>query len=520
MFFNFNFLPLQISLARESFQIHHNTLTFLVPPQDPQVVRQMHLSGQVPRVALYRPHDGKYSKTKYEFHYEEHQEERCHFCAILRPTELRKYVRAKKDQRRRVTDQGSGGGGGAAGGGAGSSKGKGGSGGGGGGGVKRESASPPSGGANISMTPAAAGFFSGAFMGLGGTEMANYSSPFHESSSSSSGVYSPESQSTATDIDTDWTMGSPPASKKCRRGSTGAASNSSGDEWGGANVPLVVQQGPVMINNIQQQQQQQQVQQQSDDDQQQLEEFMNEVAKAMSPKGDLPAAESNIMDIGRGESSSMYTQQKPTIPSPTHSPIMPRTDVSQQMQQQQLGGINLTDLVDCDLIKDTTMEGGFPVIDLLEPMGNKNYTGHLQESVGYPGVISHELLEMDGDGTPFDPLDEFMKTMKPNSENEVKKEEEGEEESSTPTLELDEEEGVDQVQDLSRQLGELDLRKQRNGADEEEIGAPISSPTVASGCDVGKKKVVIGEESWVSAMAVGVLGIFLYEILCVSTSYL
>ena len=104
----------QISIAKESFQIHQNTIAFIVPKQNPELIRSLGQSGQVLKVALYRPHDGRFSTTKYAFNYTEHGPGFCAFCAVMgRNTQngastpstssMRPYIPARRDWKRRTT---------------------------------------------------------------------------------------------------------------------------------------------------------------------------------------------------------------------------------------------------------------------------------------------------------------------------------------------------------------------------------------------------------------------------------
>ena len=99
MFAGFN----QISLDKDKFQIHYTTLAFKIPPQNPAVINDIYNRGMTLKIALYRPFDGKFSKTKFEFRYLEHVDGMCHFCAIHNPTELTKYVPAGPKVKRRQT---------------------------------------------------------------------------------------------------------------------------------------------------------------------------------------------------------------------------------------------------------------------------------------------------------------------------------------------------------------------------------------------------------------------------------
>ncbi|TRY63888.1 hypothetical protein TCAL_15244 [Tigriopus californicus] len=99
----------QIRLDQENFQVHQNTITFRVPPQSPSVLKHISRNQDILKIALYRPHDERFSKTKFRFDYIDHVVGECNFCAILDPLSSegpRKSVRARRDHRRRTTNSG------------------------------------------------------------------------------------------------------------------------------------------------------------------------------------------------------------------------------------------------------------------------------------------------------------------------------------------------------------------------------------------------------------------------------
>ncbi len=318
----------QISLAKDSFQIHHNTLAFLVPAQSAQVIRAMKAAGDAASVALFRPHDGKYSQSRFEFRYVEHPDMGvCHFCEVLRPTELRKYVRARKDHRRRVTEAGGGGGG---------------SGSGGGGGGPSAGASPSSssgGGGNSNSGGSSSNF------------RYNMShdpySPAYDSSTS--GVYSPESSSNSQyGVVDDPYLGSPDPKRPCVPTATTATvvatdmeSCSSSCSNGETTTVASVQLSQPLLPEIHVQ-----------PPQQLLDNWVQQVTSEAfmhSPNSELPIPE--VMDaseLSLGDKSSASAACPAYIPSPTHSPIMGQSATTNLLQSQVLP----EDLAGVDLLAD------------------------------------------------------------------------------------------------------------------------------------------------------------------------
>ena len=99
----------QISLER--FKIHHNTIAFIVPAQSTNCIKRLNRAGDVIKVALYRPHDKKFSLNKFQFDYYAHENEECHFCSIMCRSSsggLAEKKRARKDKRVRRTHHDSG----------------------------------------------------------------------------------------------------------------------------------------------------------------------------------------------------------------------------------------------------------------------------------------------------------------------------------------------------------------------------------------------------------------------------
>lgn len=99
----------QIRLDQNNFQVHQNTITFRVPPQTQSVLKHISRNQDILKIALYRPHDERFSKTKFRFDYIDHVVGECNFCAILDPLASegpRKSVRARRDHRRRTTNSG------------------------------------------------------------------------------------------------------------------------------------------------------------------------------------------------------------------------------------------------------------------------------------------------------------------------------------------------------------------------------------------------------------------------------
>ena len=62
----------------------------------------MSRNNHVVKIALYRPHDDKYSATKFPFTYFPHDTDDCHFCSIMGPSTLRVTNHARRNIRRRI----------------------------------------------------------------------------------------------------------------------------------------------------------------------------------------------------------------------------------------------------------------------------------------------------------------------------------------------------------------------------------------------------------------------------------
>ena len=98
-------------ISQERFTIHHNTLAFIVPAQSTKCIRRLNREGDVIKVALYRPHDKKFSLNRFQFDYFAHENEECHFCSIMCRNSsggLAEKKRARKDKRVRRTHHDSG----------------------------------------------------------------------------------------------------------------------------------------------------------------------------------------------------------------------------------------------------------------------------------------------------------------------------------------------------------------------------------------------------------------------------
>ncbi len=492
----------QISLSKENFQIHHNTLAFLVPSQSPQVVRAMQRVGETPRVALYRPHDNKYSQTQFDFKYVEHRDDGdCHFCAILRPSELRKYVRARKDHRRRVTDAGNGNGnngtnssgGGAPPPGNSGSRGAGGGARGDGGGGVGES------GQNF------LGFGVGSYGGGGEGSGGNPYSP--TGSSTTSGVYSPGSISSSSNNDFDAYFDSP--ASKCRRVSADATSNSSNSSNEEGSIPPncnsfqdlqsihpIIQVQPPQLEQVKEQQQQQQ------EDNFVLEDIISEAAAshAMSPNSGLPAAES--MDTAVINSSIQIVPPK-TVTDP---------------HQQFCGEFNLDDLTTMDfstllsseavlMAHDGQDGGGLDSLDLIprEEVRRMQRRRGEKEAAATASGSSDEGVDvvMDGDQSGLEslerPPDEIVqRLMARDKEKEMEKEKEQQKKGADKQRLANKEAEVGQ-RVLSRRLEELDL----NAVDG----------------DVRVDSVRQEDGAWLKALAVGIMGVFLYELIRIATDF-
>eukprot|EP00095_Tigriopus_kingsejongensis_P009955 maker-scaffold17_size721972-snap-gene-1.20 protein:Tk09955 transcript:maker-scaffold17_size721972-snap-gene-1.20-mRNA-1 annotation:"hypothetical protein" len=99
----------QIAVDKDNFEIHQNTITFKVPGQDLSVIRSIDRNKDTVKVALFRPHDERYSLTKFNFQFIAHLDGECNFCAIMQPSHsggIRASTRARRDHRRRVTNSG------------------------------------------------------------------------------------------------------------------------------------------------------------------------------------------------------------------------------------------------------------------------------------------------------------------------------------------------------------------------------------------------------------------------------